>query len=175
MSSGTENIQGNVPKMETNIVFEAPQKTVAQTIGVWLVKTVISLVVLFCGGYVFLNFTANGVELKAKYEKNCRETMKLLDDGIDFCRFYISHFGHPPASPKEVIKFQTERIGNPFKQYRLPDGRNLPYWNAKDGFGHEIDIQVNPQSRTIRLTSPGIVPISGNMPAFFNCVREASY
>lgn len=175
MSSEMEHVQGNVPKMETNIVFEAPQKTVAQTIGVWLVKIVISVVVLFCGAYVFLNFTSNGEELKTKYEKSCRETTKLLDDGIHFCRFYISYFGHPPASQDEVINFQTERLRNPFKQYRLPDGRNLPYWNAKDGFGHEIDIHVNPKSRTIRLTSPGLVPISGDMPGFFDYVREASY
>lgn len=175
MADNMDSAQDSSHKVETRIVFEAPQKSVGQAIIVWLIRSVVSLILLACAAYALLFFTPAGEEMRYKYEKRCRETYQSLSDGIDFCRFYISYFGRAPASSKEVLNFQSKRLTTPFTQYRLQDGRNLPYWNCKDGFGHEIDIQINPQTRTIKLTSPGFIPLSGDMPCIFDYIREDIY
>lgn len=175
MAEEADSAQGRAPRMNTNITFEAPKKTLAQEIVVWTVRLAVTLTMLAAGAYVFFNLTPAGEELKHKYEKRCRETDELLDDGIEFCRFYISYFGRPPTSAEDVQKFQVERLMHPFTQYHAEGGGILTYWNGKDGFGHEVKIQVNPQTRTIKLTSPGALPLTGNKPAIFDYVREASY
>ncbi|MGN0846679.1 MAG: hypothetical protein ACI4RA_04760, partial [Kiritimatiellia bacterium] len=174
MAENTEVNPPDTPRMETNIVFEAPKKSVGQSIATVFIEILIGLAIFAGLAYAFLNFTSDGEKLKYKYECKSRDTIKSLNDGLEFCRFYASYKGHPP-SKDEVFEILMERIRNPRTQYRLPSGKTLPYWNAKDGFGHDISIDVNPQTRTIKLTSPGILPLPGDKPCFFNVIRETSY
>lgn len=113
--------------------------------------------------------TPVGQEQLTKYKRCCRETDESLNDGVNFCRFYIECFGRPPASSDEIVKFQMNRIG------KNPYGRNVPYWNGKDGFGHDVKIQLNEHTRKIRLVSPGLLPFSGDIPFFFDYILETSY
>lgn len=161
--------------METKIVFEAPRKSVAQAVAIGLVRFAIGLTIAIAVGYIFLNFTPAGEELKDKYERKCGETRQQLDEGVEFCQAYNLLFGHPPASRKEVLDFQVSRMMHPMTKYCMADGRILPYWNAKDGFGREIEIQTNPGNRTIKLVSHGILPLDGDTPGLFDCVREGKY
>ena len=175
MAGNNTSTQSDKPRVETNIVFEAPRQSIGQAIVIWLVRTALGLAIVAGLGYAFLNFTPASEELKDKYERKSRETASSFDEGVEFCRFYASYTGKPPFSSKEVRDFQVKRIQNPFTVFRLPSGKNLTYWNAKDGFGHDIDIQVDQQRRTIKLTSPGFFPISGSHPGFFDVTREATY
>ena len=175
MRENDESHRAKEPRMETNIVFESPRKSIGQTIVTGFLETAAALAAIALLGWLFLNCTPAGEELMDKYERKSRETVEALDDGVKFCRFYASYTGHPPSSGDEVVNFQVERMSNPFRQYHLPTGEILPYWNAKDGFGHDIDIQVNPQTRRIKLTSPGFLPLSGEKPGIFNVTRETTY
>ena len=174
MVEKTKN-SADATRVETKIVFEAPRKSMGQTIVIWIIETIIGLAIVAGLGYAFLNFTPAGEELKVKYERSSRKTIESLDEGVEFCRFYASYMGHPPASQDEVLRFQKERIANPYRQYFLSSGERVPYWNARDGFGHVIQIDINPNTRTVRLTSPGLLPISGDKPGFFNITHETSY
>ena len=182
MAENNTSTQSDTPRVETNIVFEAPRQSIGQAIVIWLVRTALGLAIVAGLGYAFLNFTPAGEELKDKYERKSRETVESLEEGLEFCRVYASCMGHPPISHEEVLNFQTERLTRslpfgkkPPMQLRLPAGKTLSFWNARDGFGHDIDIQVDQQRRTIKLTSPGFFPISGSHPGFFDVTREATY
>ena len=154
MHENNEPRQVGAPTMETNIVFETQRKSIGQAIIVWLVRTVIGLTIVAGLGYAFLNFTPAGEEMKDKYERGSRRTVEVLDQGVAFCRAYASRVGHPPSSTEEIQKFQKERLLKPFGGAFSSSERGVPYWYPKDGFGHDIDIQSNPQTRKIKLTPP---------------------
>ena len=173
MAENNESHQGGQPRVD---VLEVPKKSILKTIISGLFRMILVLVLIAVAGYAFLNYTHTGREFLWEYENKSKETIRLLDEAAELCVYYTSCKGQPPASLSEVGGFLIRR---PFRipdNERLPSGKSVPhFFSMKDGFGHDIDFKVDPQTRTFILTSIGFLPIPGEQPGLFNISREVTY
>ena len=176
MAENNGSNQGGQPRVETTIVLEVPKKSILKATISGLFRLILVFVLLAIAGYAFLNFTHTGRDYLSEYERRSEDTIRSLDDAAELCVYYVSCKGQPPASLSEVGNFLSERpIIVPPKEF-LPSGKCVPhFFSMKDGFGHNIDLKVDPQNRKLILTSIGFVPVAGNKPGFFNISREVSY
>ena len=184
--SETDNANG--PKMETTVVVQTEKKSLGYIIAKSIGGVIGSLLFAVAVGFILLNFTDKGEELKAKYERQCDSTKYDLDSGIEFCRWYIAQFGRAPSSAREVKEYQDARLreslNRSLNRKMVVAGQTLraplsfgpgPLWNGTDGFGHDVKIEVDTSARKIKLTSPGLIPVSGDIPGFLDYVREGDY